>query len=41
MHIKVLYLCTLKFYLRNKSHPEGFIAKGYIAKECALFKIFA
>ena len=27
----------MKFYLRNKSHPEGSIAEWYIAEECATF----
>ena len=31
------YLRTLKFYVHNKSHPEGSIAEGYIAEECATF----
>ena len=31
------YLPTLKSYVRNKSHPEGSIAEGYIAEECATF----
>ena len=26
------YLCTLKGYVRNKAHPEGSIAEGYILK---------
>ena len=31
------YLHTLKSYVRNKNHPEGSIAEGYIAEECASF----
>ena len=31
------YLCTLKSYVRNKSHLEGSIAEGYITKESATF----
>ena len=31
------YLLILKSYMRNKSHPEGSIAEGYIATECATF----
>lgn len=26
-------MCTLKKYVRNKSHPEGSIAEGYIVEE--------
>ena len=35
--VKNRYLHTLKSYVHNKSHLEGFIAKGYIAEECATF----
>ena len=31
------YLCTLKSHVRNKSHPESSIAKGYIAEEFTTF----
>ena len=31
------YLRTVKGYVRNKAHPEGSIAKGYIAEECLTF----
>ena len=31
------YLCTLKSYVRNKSHLEGSIAEGYITEESATF----
>ncbi len=31
------YLWTLKGYVRNKSHPEGSIAEGYISEECMTF----
>ena len=31
------YLHTVKGYVRNKAHPEGSIAKGYIAEECLTF----
>lgn len=30
-------LGTLKSYVRNKSKPEGSIAKGYLAEECLTF----
>ena len=30
-------LRTLKSYVCNKSRPEGSIAKGYLAEECAIF----
>jgi hypothetical protein len=30
-------LCTLKGYVRTKSHPEGSIAEGYIFDECLNF----
>ncbi|XP_071913572.1 uncharacterized protein [Coffea arabica] len=31
------YLCTLKNYVRSRSHPEGSIAEGYLAEECMAF----
>jgi hypothetical protein len=31
------YLRTLKGYVRNKAHPEGSIAEGYISEECLTF----
>jgi hypothetical protein len=31
------YLRTLKRYVRNKAHPEGSIAEGYILEECMTF----
>ncbi|XP_020979528.1 uncharacterized protein LOC110272063 [Arachis ipaensis] len=31
------YMCTLKSYVRNRSHPEGSIAEGYLANECINF----
>jgi hypothetical protein len=31
------YLCTVKGYVRNKAHPEGSIAEGYITEECMTF----
>ncbi|KAJ0510828.1 putative Transposase-associated domain-containing protein [Helianthus annuus] len=31
------YLCKLKSYVRNKSHPEGSIAEGYLIDECLNF----
>jgi hypothetical protein len=31
------YLCTLKGYMRNKAHPEGSLAKGYISEGCLTF----
>jgi hypothetical protein len=31
------YLRTMKGYVRNKAHPEGSIAEGYILKECLTF----
>lgn len=27
----------LKDYVRNRAHPEGSIAEGYIAEECLIF----
>ncbi|KAK8916336.1 hypothetical protein KSP39_PZI022450 [Platanthera zijinensis] len=32
-----LYLLTLKRYVRNRAHPEGSIAKGYLMEECMNF----
>ena len=31
------YLRTTKGYVRNKTYPEGSIAKGYILEECLTF----
>ena len=31
------YLRTVKGFVRNKAHPEGSIAEGYIAEECLTF----
>lgn len=31
------YLYTLKKYVKNKAHPEGSIAEGYLADECVTF----
>ncbi|XP_016199616.1 uncharacterized protein LOC107640621 [Arachis ipaensis] len=31
------HMCTLKSYVRNRSHPEGSIAEGYLANECINF----
>ena len=31
------YLHTLKNYVRNRAHPEGSIAEGYVADECLTF----
>jgi hypothetical protein len=31
------YLRTVKGYVRNKAHPEGSIAEGYILEECLTF----
>ena len=28
---------TLKSYMRNRSHPEGSIAEGYLVEECMTF----
>ena len=28
---------TLKQYVRNRAHPEGSIAEGYLAEECLTF----
>ena len=38
MHLFVYrYLMTLKSYMRNRSHPEGSIAQGYLVEECMTF----
>ena len=37
MHPVKRYLPTLKGYVRNKAHPEGSIAEGYIYEECLTF----
>ena len=31
------YLSRLKFYVHNKTYPEGSIAEGYRAEECLTF----
>ena len=31
------YLRMVKGYVRNKAHPEGSIAEGYIIEECMTF----
>ncbi|XP_052111602.1 uncharacterized protein LOC127742970 [Arachis duranensis] len=31
------YMCTLKSYVRNRSHPEGSIAEAYLVEECLTF----
>ena len=31
------YLSRLKSYMHNKTYPEDFTAKGYIAEECLTF----
>ncbi|XP_028092699.1 uncharacterized protein LOC114292882 [Camellia sinensis] len=31
------YLLTLKQYVRNRAHPEGSMAKGYLVEECMNF----
>nr|GMC80231.1 uncharacterized protein LOC109169448 [Ipomoea batatas]GMC91093.1 uncharacterized protein LOC109169448 [Ipomoea batatas] len=31
------FLGSLKRYVRNKAHPEGSIAEGYVANECLTF----
>ncbi|XP_021721143.1 uncharacterized protein LOC110688702 isoform X2 [Chenopodium quinoa] len=31
------YIQTLKSYVRNRAHPEGSIAEGYLADECLTF----
>jgi hypothetical protein len=37
MYLIERYLRTLKGYVRNKAHPEGLIAEGYILEECMTF----
>ena len=37
MYLVERYLRTVKGYVRNKAHPEGSIAEGYIAEECLTF----
>jgi hypothetical protein len=37
MYLIERYLHTLKGYVRNKAHPEGSIAEGYISEECMVF----
>ena len=37
MSLVARYLHTIKGYVRNKTHPEGSIAEGYIAEECLTF----
>jgi hypothetical protein len=37
MYLVERYLHTLKGYVRNKVHPEGSMAKGYISEECLTF----
>jgi hypothetical protein len=37
MYLVERYLHTLKGYVRNKAHPEGSIAEGYISEECMVF----
>ena len=31
------FLLTLKQYVRNRAHPEGSVAKGYLMEECMDF----
>jgi hypothetical protein len=31
------YIRTVKGYVRNKAHPEGSTAEGYILEECLTF----
>ncbi|KAA8525594.1 hypothetical protein F0562_007449 [Nyssa sinensis] len=31
------FLLTLKLYVRNRAHPEGSIAEGYLVEECMNF----
>ena len=31
------YMCRLKFYVHNKSHPKGSIAEAYLVEECLTF----
>ncbi|GMP78094.1 hypothetical protein CsSME_00034161 [Camellia sinensis var. sinensis] len=37
MYVIERYLLTLKKYVRNRTHPEGSIAEGYLAEECLTF----
>jgi Domain of unknown function (DUF4218) len=37
MYMVERFLRTLKGYVKNKTHPEGSIAKGYIIEECMIF----
>lgn len=39
IHVLILnrFLLTLKNYVRNRRHPEGSIAEGYLAEECLTF----
>ncbi|XP_058763597.1 uncharacterized protein LOC131637050 [Vicia villosa] len=37
MYFPERYLGKLKGYVRNKSRPEGSIAKGYLVEECLIF----
>lgn len=37
MYSKERYLGKLKPCVKNKSHPEGSIAEGYLAEECLIF----
>lgn len=37
MSYSIRYLRTLKSYIRNRAHPEGCIAEGYLADECLTF----
>lgn len=30
-------MLTLKSFVRNRAHPEGSIAEGYLAHECLIF----
>nr|KYP61903.1 hypothetical protein KK1_016417 [Cajanus cajan] len=32
-----IFLYTPKSFVCNRAHPEGFIAKGYLAHECLTF----
>ncbi|XP_071694955.1 uncharacterized protein [Rutidosis leptorrhynchoides] len=34
---RIEYLATLKYYVRNRSKPEGSISEGYLADECLAF----
>ncbi|XP_028058404.1 uncharacterized protein LOC114262247 [Camellia sinensis] len=37
MYFVERYFMALKSYMRNRSHPEGSIAKGYLMEECMSF----